>query len=277
MKNTIRDLAVSPDSKFIAVSTIANDLLLYNVTSSRALTLTHTSTGHRLAFSADSTQLITSDDNGSVQAWDVNTGKLLTTYIEQETPINSLAVSPALIAVGLVDRIALIDISTGERLSDLEAPGNHQSLAFNAAGTWLATGNSTGQISLWKYDNGQFAEPLSLNEEPASAMSFNPNGDILAIGTLRHVYLVDTQSGREIARIPHASNVNAVSFSPDGMTLAAASGRVIQFWQVANIKRIESSQIVETACSRLIQNFGESEWSAFFGDQPYKKLCEDLP
>lgn len=277
MKNTIRDLAVSPDSKYIAVSTATNDLLLYNVGSSRALTLTHTSTGHKLAFSADSTQLITSDSNGSVQAWDVATGKPLTTYIDQESMINSLAVSPMLVAVGLMDRIALIDIRNGERLPDIKAPGNHQSLAFNAAGTWLAAGNSTGQISLWKYDNGQFAEPISLNEEPAFAMSFNPNGDILAIGTLNHVYLIETQSGREFARIPHANNVNAVSFSADGAILAAASGRVIQFWQVANIKRVESNQIVKTACSRLIQNFGESEWSAFFGDQPYKKLCEDLP
>ena len=277
MKSTIRELVVSPDSNLIAVATSANDLLIYNREKLRPMTLVHTGTGHRLAFSTDSKQLIASDAEGNVRAWDTSTGELVKTFIENEASINSIAVSPSLIAVGLVDKIALIDIASGERLADLEAPGNHQTLVFSANGSLMASGNSTGQINLWKYGSSGFAAPVSINREPAISLSFSPKGDRLAVGTLSNVYLVDTQSGSEMARIPHANAVNAVSFSADGTTLAAASGRVLQFWNLADIQWIQSDQIVQAACSRLVRNFENSEWNALFEGEPYKPLCSDLP
>lgn len=275
-KNTIRELVVSPDSNLIAVASTANDLLIYNLEKRRPMTLSHTGTNHKLAFSADSTQLITSDAEGNVQAWDTLTGGLLATLIEQEPGINSIAVSPALIAVGLTDKIAVIDIASGQRLPDLESPGNHQTLAFSAGGNLMASGNSTGQINLWRYESGGFTAFFSINREPAASLSFSPTGDLLAIGTLGYVYLIDTESGYEVVRIPHANTVNSVSFSADGTTLAAGSGRVLQFWKLSDIKWIKSDEIVSTACSRLVQNLDESEWNALFEDAPYRTLCENL-
>lgn len=277
MKSTILELVVSPDSNLIAVSTVGNDLLIYDLEKRRPMTIRHTGTGHKLAFSADGTQLITSDADGNVQAWDTATGELLNTLIEGGTKINSLATSPTLIAVGLPDKITVLDIASGEQLADFESPGNHQTLAFSADGSWMASGNSTGQINLWKYGSAGFSEPVSLDKEPAVSLSFNPKGDLLAVGTLTALYLIDTKNGQEIARIPHANTVNAVSFSADGTSLAAASARAMQFWQLPNIKWISTDQIVETACSRLVSNFGASEWNALFEGQPYKQLCEDLP
>jgi len=277
MRNTIREMRVSPNSNFIAVVTTTDDLLIYDLTRRRPMTITHTGSGLKLGFSADSTQLITSSAAGSVQAWDTSTGKLLNTMLENETAINSLATSPTLTAIGLANKIILFDATSGERLPDLESPGNHQVLAFNADGSTLIAGSSTGQLNLWKYSNGKFSAPISINKEPAAALSFNSKGDLLAVGTLNNVYLIDARSGEEIARIPHANTVNAVSFSADGSTLAATSARVIQFWQVTAIQRIPSTRIVDTACSRLIQNFSVAEWTALFEGQAYKTLCAGLP
>jgi WD40 repeat protein len=277
LKSPIRELAVSPDSNFIAVTTWADDLLIYDFTKRRAMTIPHTGSAYKLAFSADSTQLVTSNNAGTVESWDTSTGKLLGSLIENDSTVNSLATSSTLIAVGLTDRIALMDITGAKRLPDLETAGSHQALALSADGSLMAAGNSTGQVLLWSYENGEFADPISINKEPATSLSFSPTGDLLAMGTLNNVYLIDTKSGQEIARIPHANNVNAVSFSSDGSMFAAASSRFIQFWQVADIRRIESDQIVETACTRLVQNFGTSEWNGLFEGQPYKKLCESLP
>lgn len=276
MKSTIRELVVSPDSNLIAVASTANDLLIYNLERRRGMTLIHTGTSHKLAFSADSTQLITSDAEGNVQAWDALTGELLATWIEKEPAINSIAASPTLLALGLADKIALIDIASGGRLPDLESPGNHQTLAFSAGGNLMASGNSTGQISLWRYAGDEFTAFFSINLEPAASLAFSPTGDLLAIGSLSHVYLIDTESGYEIARIPHANTVNSVSFSTDGNTLAAGSGRVLQFWKLADIKWIRSDEIVPTACSRLVQNLDESEWNELFEGAPYRSLCENL-
>ena len=277
MRSAIRELVVSPNSNFIAVSTAADDLLIFNIEKSRPMTLQHAGTAHKLAFSADSAQLITSDAEGNVQAWDTSSGELLRTLIEKGPSVNSVAVSPAVIALGLSDKIALIDIASGEPLPDLQSPGNHQTLVLSSDGSLMASGNSTGQIVLWNYGSSGFGEPVSINREPAVSLSFDPKGDRLAIGTLNNVYLIDTRSGYETARIPHANTVNAVSFSADGTTLAATSGRVLQFWKLADIHWIKSDQIVETACSRLVRNLGESEWSALFGGEPYKQLCVNLP
>ncbi len=277
MKNAIRELAVSPDSNLVAVSTVANDLLIFNREKTRPMTIRHEGTGQKIAFSADSMQLISSDAEGNVQAWDTSTGELLHTFVDKGSSINSIAVSPALIALGMADKIALIDIATGEALADLNSPGNHQTLAFSADGSLMASGNSTGQIHLWKYGSNGFSEPLSINRETAASLSFSPKGDLLAVGTLNNIYLLDTQTGYEIARIPNANTVNAVSFSADGTTLAATAGRVLQFWELTDMHWIKSDQVVEAACSRLVQNFAESEWNAMFEGEPYRKLCADLP
>jgi hypothetical protein len=40
----------------------------------------------------------------------------------------------------------------------------------------------------------------------------------------------------------------------------------------------ETDDIVMAACSRLLQNFSQSQWIAFFGaEQPYEILCDNLP
>jgi WD40 repeat protein len=117
----------------------------------------------------------------------------------------------------------------------------------------------------------------SFTKEQAVSLSLNPEGTSLAIGTAKNVYLVDIATGKEIARIPHIDIVNGVSFSVDGSTLATASSKSLQFWDMASIRQIKSDNLVPTACSRLVRNFDAAQWRTLFGDQSYRTLCEDLP
>jgi WD40 repeat protein len=108
-------------------------------------------------------------------------------------------------------------------------------------------------------------------------MAFNPTGDRLAVGTATEVYLRDANTGEESTRIPHPDNVNDVSFSADGNTLITVSSKILQFWDIAKLPQIRSDDLVSTACSHLIENFDIAQWSALFGGQKYRKLCENLP
>jgi WD40 repeat protein len=100
---------------------------------------------------------------------------------------------------------------------------------------------------------------------------------LIAVGTAKNVYLIDTATGEEIARIPHIDVVNDVSFSADGNILATASSKALQFWNLAKIQKIEKGDLVAEACKRLIENFSEADWQRHFGNEPYRILCENLP
>jgi WD40 repeat protein len=133
-----------------------------------------------------------------------------------------------------------------------------------------------GRVTIWKDQDGKFIAGNSFIKEQAVSLSLNPKGTLLAIGTAKNVYLIDIATGEEIARIPHIDIVNGVSFSIDGSSLATASSKSLQFWNMASIVR-SNDQLVPTACSRLVRNFDAAQWRTLYGDQTYRTLCESLP
>ena len=58
-----------------------------------------------------------------------------------------------------------------------------------------------------------------------SALAYQPDGKLLALGTFKEVRLVEPETGKIIATLPgEAEDVRAVAFSRDGELLAAAGG-----------------------------------------------------
>ncbi|MGB7085539.1 MAG: hypothetical protein WBD47_08295, partial [Phormidesmis sp.] len=83
----------------------------------------------------------------------------------------------------------------------------------------------------------------------------------------------DSQSGQEIAKLNHDSSVNAVSFSPDGRTVATASAD-----GTAQIRYVFTQDVLTQACARLTRNLTLREWQRYLGDsEPYRKTCPNLP
>ena len=108
-------------------------------------------------------------------------------------------------------------------------------------------------------------------------MSFDPQGTRLFIGTTNNLLIYDPSAGYELDRIRHQDAVNGISFSADGNTLATASLKAVQLWDIQKLPDITTDDLVTAACSHLTQNFSSAEWTAFFGEESYRKLCEVLP
>lgn len=244
-----------------------------------------------IVFSSDSRRLITLDSEGRLQGRDTgrlpdargstsgNTGRLPVSidFVQKGSEESAISTGLELLAVGMSKKILIMDMTDGKLLSETDAPGEHTLLAFNADSSLLADGNPYGTIKIW----GQQAGPLTListfTKPRTVSLALAPDGKLLTVGTADNVHVIDTESGQEIARIPHVGRVNDLSFSPDGETLVSASSDLIQFWDIGNIQTINRDDLISAACSRMVKNLDKSQWAALFGEEEYKPLCEGLP
>ena len=275
-RNNIYDLVISPDSQWIGTSTYENEYFIHNLRTQVAARVNPSTDANALAFSADSSRFFTGTIEGDLEIWDTKTAGQIDSMNVGDS-ILSIASSPAGIAVGIQDKIVFLDANGEQKILELEALGENQFMAFNSDGSMLASANSSGQVKTWQQGNGGYELLNTVKKEQAYSIAFHPGGNMLAVATVNNVYLIDTSSGEELSRIPHRGIVYNVSFSADGSTLATASQKVIQLWDVTLVQKLRTSELIETACSRLIWNFSESEWTGLFGEQTYTKLCENLP
>ncbi len=116
------------------------------------------------------------------------------------------------------------NVKTGKRLrtQDLGIE-SVTSLAFSADGRTLLSGGGHGSIGSWDVATGQLRR--SMGQLGLKRFAFSPDGRSVAVGdsTSNRIKLWDVRSGT-VTRflLGHDRPINALSFSPDGKTLASA-------------------------------------------------------
>jgi WD40 repeat protein len=71
---------------------------------------------------------------------------------------------------------------------------------------------------------------------------------------------------------PWLQRIPSISFSQDGLKIAATGEGVnVVLWDV----NVDSWSSI--ACQRANRNLTLEEWQQFFGDEPYRLTCPDLP
>jgi len=283
-------MAVSPDSKWIAAVEFDSDnaehnrVVLVSADGEKKFYLSHDGkTIDTVVFTPDGKQVITADEGGLINIWNVETGEK--SYpLETEGVILSIAVSPdgKYLVAGMEEnnKIIVWDLTTRTQTATLKQAGRINVVKFNKDGKLLATGSSETNIYLWNVENGSFsrAENTLLVNGEVLSMDFSPDNKILAAGdSSGYVYLFDLALGQELARLPHVDKVTSVSYSPDGKQLATLSRKTVLLWDVPLIPLVTRDDLIENACSRLVSNFDQNTWNLLFFEEVYRPICPNLP
>jgi sugar lactone lactonase YvrE/predicted Ser/Thr protein kinase len=232
-RGEIFSVAFSPDGRTIATGGRDRAVRLWTVAGHRPA---GTLAGHRhpistAAFSPDGRTLATGGHDGEVILWNAPRHRAIATLRTHGRSVGALTFSPdgAVLATA-GDAVGLWNVARHRKVRSLPTTGESLLAAsFGPRGTTLATAG-TRTVRLWHVtDHGRPATVTRLTS-PSGGMAFSADGRMLAGGNEDHgVRLWDVGGHRLLTTVPGA-HANAVAFSPDGHTLACASGRAVLLW-----------------------------------------------
>jgi WD40 repeat protein len=217
-----------------------------------------------LAFSPDGKLLATCAwdptikfaEKTAIKLWDVSTGQVTATLKGHIARATCLAFSPdgKTLASGCEDEIIslkLWDVSTGKVTTTLAGHrGSVMALAFNQDGTTLISGSSDRTFKLW--DMATYKNVVTRSSEGGwgvGSLSLSPDGRTLALAS-GYVRLFSMGGGR--GRQLGSGYARSVAFSPDGKTVASISQKGLELWDVDTGKNLLTvGSLILTATSRV--------------------------
>jgi WD40 repeat protein len=137
--------------------------------------------------------------------------------------VTAISRSGSLVAIGLGDRVAVIDTSTG-RSRVFPKDSTVTSLAFGPGGRMLAVGGSDGTVTLWTLASGRVRTVLRGHVGPVLAIAFSPRSTLIASASKDGTARVTRLNGTPVAVMSgHTNPITDVAFSPDGTRIVTAS------------------------------------------------------
>lgn len=245
-KGQIHDLAYSPDSKLLAVTTYIG-IWLFDANSGEELALL---TGHTdddfkgfsgnpsfhstVSFSPDGKLLANPCWDGKVRVWDVPTRKLIATIKGYH---RSALFSPDGKTLAIDKK--LWDSHTFKEIRSLtEDQTSMRALAFSPDGT-LITNTVRNSIILWNLRTGQ-SENIPIGDtDYLNTLGLSPDGKTIVCRGKKSntVALWNTETREQITILfGNKHVVNSVAYSPDGNTIASSCFEMICIWD-ANTKQ----------------------------------------
>ncbi len=267
-KEKVAALAYSPDGKMLAVGRAREVRLLNPQTAAPIRVLkTQKEVGGALNFSANGQRLIVTEGDGqggaACSVWKIVNGKQLRRHTAKNAEINGAALSPdgkTFVAPDTsVADVALWNVAIGKRVRVLDIPNTKSggspyfgTVAFSPDGKFLAgTGSfmeGPGHLTIWNVSTGKIKWGRTFDDY-GGALAWSPDSSRLAVGTFYDTTYDDpdnlhrptgapifnarsSQWKQSVQRTP--DKINALSFSPDGQTVAVGVGKIVRLWRTAN-------------------------------------------
>jgi WD40 repeat protein len=269
-------ISVSRDGTLLASNTSGQACKIWDI-GTRQLQRSLIDAGqiHQVEFSP-AAALIAAACGTTVRVWDSATGQLHLELDGPDDPLAIVAFSPdgtVLAASGYQNPAVWIwSVRSGEPLLIIPDPLEGcapMDLAFHPDGKvlavagvdWLATGGSTGALSLW-----DLKERLEVNSliDGSTAVAFHPTGDRLAASTLdRTIGLYDAASlDLQAELLGHDGALTCLAYSPDGKLLASGSDdHTIRLWN-ADGEEVAVIEVASKVTALVFSPSGESLFAA---------------
>jgi WD40 repeat protein/serine/threonine protein kinase len=230
----VLSLAISPDGKRLAAPCYSG-MKIWDLETGQE----HRSIPgdyHDVAFSRDGNRL--ASGGPEVKIWDAQTGNEILSLKERSGSV-ALSADGKRLATGVRHgEVRIWDAETGQQLLSFKGhTADITRLAFSSDGTRLASGSRDGTVKIWDATAKPGPRVISGPTDNVRSVVFSPDGKRLAGNALnersneesdkveRGVKVWDAHSGQELLFLKEgAARILQVVYSPDGKTLAAASG-----------------------------------------------------
>ncbi len=199
---------------------------------------------HRLVFSSDGTQLVSTSQDGTAKVWDAQTFKLLETLTNHVGDVNAAAFSPDgkwLVTTGDDKTVRLWDRKTFKQVAFWKEHEDEVRFAsFLPDSKALVTGDKSGTFIIWDIEKQEERSRKKIQSNSfLYGAALSPRTDRIALATRIESFCTIWRFPFDLSyswKLNHlGAYIHGVAFTREGDCLATvASDGILRFWRIAD-------------------------------------------
>lgn len=256
-QGVIRALGFSPDGRQLAAAGDDKSVRIWQLSDNREIAHLKGSSAVRDLVYIDQKTLAVAGEDGIIAVWDLSGGKVLRALTGHAGAVRSLDWFPAGTRLASAGEDGSVRIWNPRSAKELNKLAGHQgavlSVSFSLDGKLLASGGVDKILRIWNVRDGKELTYF-VNEMPVRAIAAAADGRFLAAAEGKSLLAWKIPAPGAVKTFTGSGGfVHAVSYSPDGKTVAAAGqDKTIRIWSVADGKQLQAIKAHESTIYSLV-------------------------